>query len=324
MRVDEPEIVQADHAEAVTSASMSTSSSASSDIARRPSNVVSNVAWFAFAALLSAGLLIGVWGPWLTIHGYRFSQLASAIVALDGSLPSVGGPINGWIALGTICIVAMSSAIALSTQKRWLATTCVAPAALVIVGSLVATLLSDFSPTPFAWVSAVLIVISMLTVVRIRPDESRPRKLGAIVGLVLILSTLTRVVLDVRDAKPSANSASAAALRFVAAATDSDGLEALLLISPRERERGQSIAQQIEAYRGPLDVIRSAFDLSGPTELEVVSQERFAETTIVKLAPSSGAAGVLVDLVGGIPVATVQQNGRWYVSLSSTIDALKP
>jgi hypothetical protein len=303
--------------------SSAANNASSNGSARRDSNrPAGNLGALVMMVLLGVGIVLAVWGPWLTVHGYRISQLASATVALDGSLPSVGGAMRGWVALAMLCLLAQLAALAMVTRKRWLVRACVVVVSIAMVGALAVTQLSDFSPTPVAFIATGLLVISMLITFIHCAHSPLLRAIGSVLGVTLVLSTATRVVLDIRHAKPSANTASSAALRFVTAASESDGLDAMLLLAPSERERGVSLAQQIDAFSRPLSVISSAFDLSGSTDLTVVSEERNGTATIVNLAPSSGGAGVLIGLAGGIPIATVQQGGHWYVSLSATLDSL--
>jgi hypothetical protein len=251
--------------------------------------------------------------------------LANIIVAYDHSIAVFPSAKVGWAWLVSrfilpVCLVGIAL---LKGRIRWILVVICTLTSLVPIG------LSVKGGLPINWLVVLLSCLTMGFAVAAARFPRKATKLPmalavAVLSLCAIVFMGLSTVRTSSDRKLGAATPEAAALNLVYAARDDDALKALGMIAPNERPKALKIGAALEAQRKNLARLKLALGLDGePGKINIVSKEEQGEATIVKLAPEvRGAGSVIISILGGLPIATVRDHGKWYVSISLTLKAL--
>jgi hypothetical protein len=283
--------------------------------------------FLAIALTAGASQVFASSQPWLTSLSNRNRlSLAQLLVDLKGSvtiLPKAQtGQLWMWSIPASLVLIALTIAL-----KHRIARVVPAVAAIVVV--LLPTIQTingaSLDVSLAVKLSALVFTIAALAAIVFKAPKTSTRL--AVSGLLLAAS----IGIAVTQRQPKSltelgrNTPEEAAMAMVSAAQKRDPLEGITVLTPTERNGSVKFAQTVKRYEIVLNQVRDALGLTGePNEVSIKQTEQKGDITIVTLSPKiSGAGSLIVSLLGGLPLATENVDGRWYVSAAKTVRLIK-
>lgn len=303
----------------------------------------------AFPLALSALVVLALAPQLLLQHSGWFRSVTKAprpeVIASFFALNSTVKGLPGdrltwlWVASGPLAFAALGLAVG---RRRWV-TMAAGVAAAVLLGFPVwITARSGVSLSNLAKWGTCVSVLSALIAGAVAwkvPSgvyvRAVPRLFCAVVAVACLAAQYSaRGRVSVGSASPEA-----AALDTVEAANQRDLLRVLLHLTPRERQVGTSLGALAASQQQTLDLVTDALGLTGepggvvvkstePSDdaspRETVAAGEIGGMAVVKLVPTiTGAGSAVVNLLGGLPIAVEEVDGRWYVSSEASLKAIR-
>jgi hypothetical protein len=282
-----------------------------------------------FAAAVQVVWFLLRFVPWLG-SGTSLSNhgMADAFIALQGSVPGLPSSTFGWVWHGAVCVVPLLVGLGIALSARVYRRLIASIVTVLVLGPVLGSLLGGVTPSlsAFAICGFVLVSVWVGALIFSPIEAGAPRwavfGFGVLVSVVLAVGVLAFP----NDRLQGSESSEGAAMSMIRAAQSGDALYGLKLLAPSERAGAKQLGEVLSKQTAILRQLQKLFGDSGPATTFTVSEVTTeTDATIVHLVPKvSGPGSAVLAFLGGIPVATQSNDGRWFVNVEATVKAIVP